>query len=194
MRVGYKTILWGIHNPLVHGYYVLKAWRVCYKTWPNLDELIAIFFHDIGYWGKRNLDGPEGKQHPYFSMRFVSLFRDTAVLRHLILFHSRSFASQYGQDVSKLALPDKLAITLYPNRLYLLLGSLSGEISEYKEMMGLTHLSNLEWLLETKRLVTHWVYCNTSAEEKANINGSAPPAGLCPATDRAHRPLSAAPD
>lgn len=51
-----------------------------------------------------------------------------------ILGHSRFYANKEGIGLSKLFYADKLAASLYPTWLYLLLASLSGEIKEYMNL------------------------------------------------------------
>lgn len=49
----------------------------------------------------------------------------------LCLYHSRFLAKRYGQPPSRLCAADKLAFSLTPKWLYLLMASASGEIREY---------------------------------------------------------------
>ena len=64
MKVGTRTILFGVHQFLWHPFIIWRAWRWLYGKNPTWPELVAIFCHDLGYWGKPNLDGPEGSTHP----------------------------------------------------------------------------------------------------------------------------------
>lgn len=63
MKVGTKSVLFGAHCFLIHPIFVAVAWIKLYGfPWdPRL--WIAFFVHDIGYWGKPNMDGPEGETH-----------------------------------------------------------------------------------------------------------------------------------
>lgn len=65
MKVGTKSLLFGVHQIFWHPLVVARAWRFLYGRWPGFYESIAIFFHDWGYWGCADIDGPEGKQHPH---------------------------------------------------------------------------------------------------------------------------------
>lgn len=61
MREGTKSVLFGCHNPILHGIFVLMAWRLEYKSWPKWWELIGIFLHDIGVWGRQYLSDDKAK-------------------------------------------------------------------------------------------------------------------------------------
>lgn len=63
MRISQGTIsvIIGCHSP-IHSYYVTKAWRQLYGRWPKPWEIICIFLHDIGHWGKNYLDDIELKR------------------------------------------------------------------------------------------------------------------------------------
>src|SRR5690349_10347269 len=64
MRVGTKSLLFGVHNVLWHPITVWLAWVHLNKAFPRWWECVAIFTHDLGYWGKPDMDGEEGRQHP----------------------------------------------------------------------------------------------------------------------------------
>ncbi|MCK5235828.1 MAG: hypothetical protein KAR06_02490, partial [Deltaproteobacteria bacterium] len=60
--VGTKSLLFGVHQFIWHPITVLIAWCKLYG-WPTWPELVCIIVHDWGYWGKPNMDGPEGEKH-----------------------------------------------------------------------------------------------------------------------------------
>lgn len=64
MKVGTKSVLFGVHAFWWHPITVALAWRKVHGRWPGILEWIAIFTHDLGYWGKENMDGKEGLRHP----------------------------------------------------------------------------------------------------------------------------------
>ena len=133
LSAGTKTVLFGKHQFLLHPIYVWIAWLIIYRQLPNRVELCAIITHDLGYWGLDNIDGPEGERHParaalWWIRRFGGFGRRVA---QEILGHSRFYARASGIPLSRLYNADKLAPTLYPRALYLLLGYASGEIREY---------------------------------------------------------------
>lgn len=159
--VGTRSVLYGYHCFLLHPLFVFAAWVKLYgMTWdPRVWMAIAI--HDLGYWGKTNMDGPEGELHPVWAARVMtSLFdryrdRQFIMLDHewtddkgrriglyavhlgewgqFSLFHSRFLARKAHGDFtpSRLCVADKLAICLYPEWLYMLLIRATGEIHEY---------------------------------------------------------------
>jgi hypothetical protein len=63
MPVGTKSVLCGAHCFFLHPLFVARAWWKLYGfPWdPRL--WVAFFVHDLGYWGKPNMDGPEGERH-----------------------------------------------------------------------------------------------------------------------------------
>lgn len=156
MKVGTKSALWGVHCIFWHPIPIALAWRKLYGAWPRWHEWIAIFFHDFpGYWGKPNMDGPEGETHPergaewtgttvkflaYWGWRLRGKQKDTALfLAHiaganalqLALFHSRFYAARYEAEPSKLCWADKLSVHYEPAWWYLLRAHASGEVREY---------------------------------------------------------------
>ncbi len=139
MKTGTKSLLFGVHQFLWHPITVLLAWRKLYGKFPNWWESLAIFCHDLGYWGKVSMDGPDGKSHPYAGARIgksVALFLGArectaAYVESLILGHSRSFCEAECKKISDLCDPDKLSVLFDPAWFYWLRGTLSGEIQEY---------------------------------------------------------------
>lgn len=150
MRIGTKSVLFGVHQFLWHPLTVLLAWRKLYKSWPHWAELIAIFLHDTpGYWSKPEMDGPEGVNHPYlgafWTARIVVLVTQGYWIDQVpfenehggniyafTLLHSREVAKQWKCPTSKLYAADKCAILFDPAWFYLLRARLSGELYEYK--------------------------------------------------------------
>lgn len=61
MTQGTISILFGCHS-LIHSYYVIKAWKILYKTYPESWQMICIFLHDIGHYGLNYLDDYEQKK------------------------------------------------------------------------------------------------------------------------------------
>jgi len=171
MRVGTKSVLFGVHQFLLHPIFVTRAWFILYGTMPRLHEWAAIITHDLGYFGKPNMDGPEGETHPevmaaWWRKHFgessrwwwtgrLSFGERVAVE---ILGHSRFHAAANGLPLSKLFRPDKLSTALYPRWLYLILGNLSGEIHEYmarcedryKDMFKGKEMTQRQWLIEVQ--------------------------------------------
>jgi hypothetical protein len=59
MKVGQRSLLYGVHQFLWHPITVLIAWWVLFGR-PTWRELVCIIIHDWGYWNCPNMDGPEG--------------------------------------------------------------------------------------------------------------------------------------
>lgn len=76
MKVGTKSVLYGAHCFLLHPVLVALAWIKLYGwTW-DLRIWVAFFVHDLGYWGKPNMDGPEGETHPEAGARIMHFLFD----------------------------------------------------------------------------------------------------------------------
>lgn len=148
MEVGTKSVLFGVHQFIWHPITVLLAWINLYGL-PNWKELVCIFIHDLGYWGKPNMDGEEGETHPDFAAVWAYDFLDDHSLTsgtepmnwdvpgafryfELCCLHSRTTAKKWGREPSKLCWADKLSIKYDPWWFYILRARLSGEINEYR--------------------------------------------------------------
>lgn len=133
MRIGTKTLLFGIHQFLLHPIFLLIAWKRLYG-WPrDFRIIVAMIVHDWGYWRCRDLDGPEGQRHPELGARIMTwLFGPEwgAWTRR----HSKTYAKLENAEVSALWRADKLASAIYPTWLYIGLSSMTGEIDGYMEL------------------------------------------------------------
>ena len=71
MKVGTKSVIFGVHAVLIHPFFVACAWwRLFGFPWdPRL--WLAFFVHDLGYLGKANMEGPEGQQHVVLGGRIM---------------------------------------------------------------------------------------------------------------------------
>lgn len=161
MKVGTRSVLFGVHQFVIHPLLVLYAWLIIYRSFPKLAELLAILSHDLGYLGMPNMDGKEGSSHPelaakFWRGRFGEFGNKVAVI---ILGHSRFHAAANGLPLSRLFKPDKLATALYPIWLYLILANLSGEIKEYMKhynkglytgVIATHEQTQTQWLIEVQ--------------------------------------------
>lgn len=148
MKIGTRSVLYGAHCFFIHPFFVAWAWWRLYGfPWdPRL--WVAFFVHDLGYFGKPNMDGPEGEQHPEWGARVMLYLFDLSPLlgrllsrlfgKHsgfywynFVLYHSRYLAKADGAQFSPLCVADKLAIALTPAWLYLPMVRATGEIHEY---------------------------------------------------------------
>ena len=64
MKLGTRSVLFGVHQFIWHPLTVAAAWRQVEGRWPSWWEWIAIFAHDIGYIGCTDMDGESGRRHP----------------------------------------------------------------------------------------------------------------------------------
>lgn len=171
MNVGTKSVLFGAHCFIVHPFFVLAAWIKLYGfPWdPRL--WIAFFVHDLGYWGKPNMDGTEGETHVELGAKIMGIFgREWSDFSK---YHSRFYSKKDGVNPSTLCIADKLAICLEPSWLYLPRVNWSGEIHEYMklaetrnlageprnkyESMKLTTKSQKDWHDAVKSYILRWV-------------------------------------
>lgn len=76
MKIGTKSVLFGAHQFLLHPLFVALAWWQLFGfPWdPRL--WVAFFVHDLGYWGKPNMDGPEGELHPLLGAKIMGALFD----------------------------------------------------------------------------------------------------------------------
>src|SRR4051812_34200873 len=120
MNVGTKSLLFGVHHIVLHPILVIFSWHRIYGSWPSWREVVAIAFHDVGYFGAKDMDGPSGSRHPILGSK-IAYWCFGSDERYLVLYHSRAMAAHDRVPVSRLCAPDKLAICLYPTWLYLCL-------------------------------------------------------------------------
>jgi len=71
MKVGTKSVIFGVHAVLIHSFFVAYGWwRLFGFPWdPRL--WLAFLVHDIGYFGCPNMEGPEGQQHVVLGGRIM---------------------------------------------------------------------------------------------------------------------------
>ncbi|HEX6293385.1 MAG TPA: hypothetical protein VFZ66_29660 [Herpetosiphonaceae bacterium] len=135
LRVGSKSVLFGVHCWAIHPWFVALAWWKLYGFPFDPRLWVAFLVHDLGYFGKPNMDGIEGQTHPELGGRIMArLFgQEWGDFTRL---HSRYYARIEGKPVSKLCAADKLATSLTPAWIYVPLGTLTGEIDEYMALPG----------------------------------------------------------
>lgn len=130
MKIGTKSVLFGAHCFIIHPWFVAFAWWKLYGfPWdPRL--WMAFFVHDIGYFGKPNMDGQEGEEHPYRGALIMGALFGKRWFE-FTLYHSRFLSKKNDAQYSKLCVADKLAIVITPAWLYLPMVKATGEIKEY---------------------------------------------------------------
>lgn len=179
MKIGTKSVLFGAHCFFLHPWFVawawfkLYGWENVYIGWQHNTEpaihvqqmtslrdprlWLAFFIHDLGYWGKPNMDGEEGEYHPLWAATLM-LNWFGPVWYWFMLLHSRFLAKAVCCTPSALCWADKLALSVTPWWLYLPMVKMTGEIREYRsrQMDGerdagvLTHGSTMtdkEWVI-----------------------------------------------
>jgi len=126
---GLRTVLIGMHNPIIHGILVSLAWKKIYKKYPTFKEMICILFHDVGYTTQNIIDG-ENDTHPELGAKICGfLFGEEYY--YLCIAHSRAYAKKTGLPLSKLGYSDKYSIILIPNIIHKVLIYSGGEAQEY---------------------------------------------------------------
>jgi len=179
MKIGTRSVLYGAHCFFLHPWFVAAAWWKLFGfPWdPRL--WVAFFVHDLGYFGKPNMDGPEGESHPEFGAKLMGRVfdRDRFGIGDLAryrwydfcLLHSRYYAKREGRPFSRLCLADKLSIALTPAWLYLPMVKATGEIREYLKMARFadTQAGHFKagdysadisaWYAELQRYMRNWV-------------------------------------
>lgn len=168
MKVGTKSILFGVHQFAIHPLMVFIAWWTLYGfPWdPRL--WVAFVVHDWGYWGKDKMDSPEGETHPLLGARIMMQLFGQAWSDFTIL-HSRFYAKHLGMSFSRLCVADKLASLITPIPIYVLLSRLTGEMDEYKsgtnaareegeyqELLKHCH-TDVEWLFVLRSYMYRWI-------------------------------------
>lgn len=76
MKIGTKSVLFGAHCFFIHPIFVFIAWWKLFGFPYDPRLRIAFIVHDLGYFGKPNMDGEEGESHPYLGAKIVRYFFD----------------------------------------------------------------------------------------------------------------------
>ena len=63
MKIGTKSVLFGVHQFLLHPFFVALAWIRLYGFPWRIQYWVSFFVHDLGYIGKPDMDGEEGEEH-----------------------------------------------------------------------------------------------------------------------------------
>jgi hypothetical protein len=131
IKIGTKSLLFGVHQIFIHTYLVTKSWKILYRKLPTFKEFICIMIHDWGYWGCPNMDGAEGDKHPETGAKIANrLFGKQ--YGDLCLYHSRHYAKRNNVEPSKLCWADKYSTCLEPKKFYLFRARLTRELNEYR--------------------------------------------------------------
>jgi len=134
MKIGTKSLLFGVHQVLLHPLMVAWAWKKLYGFPWDFRLWVCFIVHDWGYWGAPEMDGPIGDQHPRLGAQIVHKLLDRNNKwdwYNLCIHHSRFLAAKSGNLPSRLCMADKLSVTLEPWWFYLPRAWASGELKEY---------------------------------------------------------------
>ena len=162
MRIGTKSVLFGVHCFLLHPFLIAYGWWKAYRTrrvyigdrsmydmlsgrgvhvvkqpvYANIFDprvWVAFIVHDLGYLGKPNMDGPEGETHPELGAKIMYvLFGEP--WGDFVLLHSRYYAKRLDRELSALCVADKWVGVIEPAWLYLPRARASGELAEFLEV------------------------------------------------------------
>lgn len=135
MAIGTRSLLFGVHCFLIHPFFVAFSWCRLYGFPYDPRLWVAFFLHDIGYWGKPNMDGPEGERHAELGAAVVG-FLFGPDWRDFTLLHSRTYARLMGRTPSPLCAADKLVVYYTPWWLYFPFAFATGELREYMAQSG----------------------------------------------------------
>jgi len=188
MKVGTKSLLFGVHQVFIHPLWVALAWWKLYGFPFDPRLWVAFIVHDWGYWGCPEMDGAVGGLHPYRGAIIMhKLFDWPRIIRRkgyaadhnytwrwFCLFHSRFLAKQVGHQPSRLCMADKLSLCLEPWWLYLPRAWASGELQEYMRSaqpdgkhghMGLIQVTAKEWYQAVQSYLRKYVAEHRDGEE-----------------------------
>lgn len=63
LSIGTKSVLFGVHCFFLHPWFVWAVWIRLYSwTW-SLPTVVSFFVHDLGYFGKHDMDGEQCEKH-----------------------------------------------------------------------------------------------------------------------------------
>lgn len=133
MTLGTKTLLFGVHQVVIHTVLVTWAWVKLYGSRPSWREFFCICIHDIGYWGKPSLKCADGDRHPEFGARVAGKILGPE-WSNFILGHSQFYCTRQGIEPSKLMAADKYWHCLVPLWFYKVLAVPTGEFKHYREL------------------------------------------------------------
>lgn len=161
MRIGTRSLLFGVHQVLIHPWFVAWGWTRLYG-WPRDYRLwVAFFVHDLGYWGCSDMDGEVGEAHPTTGAKIMGRLFGVKWFWFTLL-HSRFYAKTFWHEPSRLCYADKMAIVLTPWWIYLPLAKLSGELNEYMghpkyAYEGQKSSNPRVWHREMQQFVERWL-------------------------------------
>jgi hypothetical protein len=169
MKVGTKSLLFGVHQVFIHPFWVALSWWKLYGFPFDPRLWMAFIVHDWGYWGCPEMDGEVGDYHPVVGAEIMHRLFDRGgsyLWYDFCVGHSRFLAKQYGRQPSRLCMADKLSLGLEPWWLYLPRAWASGELKEYMRSaqpdgkhghMNLKQVTAKEWYLSVQKYLRRYV-------------------------------------
>lgn len=156
MPLGTKTLLFGVHQALIHPFLVFISWLCLYRHLPTWRECICIFIHDWGYWGMKSLKCSTGDTHPEYGAKLAEKWFGPQY-RDFILGHSSFYVKRNGIQPSKLMAADKYWHCIVPLWFYKLLAVPTGEWKHYREMKHARQVADISepdiiWWLTLKKV------------------------------------------
>ena len=82
MKIGTKSLLFGVHLWFWHPLMVAIAWWKLYGFPRDIRLWVAFFVHDWGYWGSPEMDGPQGDLHPHRGAAIMHKLFDRIVIEN----------------------------------------------------------------------------------------------------------------
>ena len=76
MKIGQKSLLIGAHQFIIHPTMLAIAWTKLYGFPWDFRLWVSFIIHDWGYWNCSDMDGAEGKQHPYLGANIMHFLFD----------------------------------------------------------------------------------------------------------------------
>lgn len=182
MKLGSRSLLFGVHQVIIHPLLVYIAWVVLYRSLPSFKETVGILVHDWGYWGVEDLKGETGDRHPergaHLMRKWFGPEWGTFILGHSTFYVARSVQANGMADwmlnglaeanlaingiplptaPSKLMAPDKYWHCMVPLWFYKLLSVPTGEFRYYRSLqharqVGPLHEPDLVWWLKLQKV------------------------------------------
>ncbi len=158
MKIGTKSILFGVHCFVTHPFFTAYSWYKLYGFPYDPRLWVAFFVHDLGYWGKPNMDGSEGEKHVELGAAIMGKLFGKKWYNFTIA-HSRFYAKKKNLQYSQLCVADKATFYITWRWLYKLQAYASGEIHEYLSGKGREVKANSfdEWYDKLKIFLIQWV-------------------------------------
>jgi hypothetical protein len=161
MKVGTKSILGGAHCFFIHPFFVAWGWKRLFGFPWDVRLWFAFALHDIGYWGRGDIDGPSGEEHVVLGARIMGRLFGTNWADECYR-HSRYWSQRMGLPISRLCLADKLAFAMMPAWLYIPMTWWTGELVEYMQrsrerQAGDRSFTNEERALINSGVVRDWL-------------------------------------